>query len=288
MRLRAAAIVAAGALLLGPACGDDDGREVAEEPERRTDADEEPEERVRLELRRFAGLGALVARPTGSGRHPLVVFVHGAGAAPIFYEDLLRDVALAGHVVVAPAMPGSVDRSDFSALLSLPFQPGRIQDVVDAVTAGPQAIGAVDPERIALMGHSLGAMASLAVGFNSCCQDTRVDAVIAMAGELATFEGGSFVEGLAPLLLVHGDEDETVPFQGSREALRSVGTSAYLFAVLGGDHGAYLGRDAETFGPVRDAVLGFLRATVGGDPSGGLADLRNAGGEPGVRLTTRG
>jgi pimeloyl-ACP methyl ester carboxylesterase len=216
-----------------------------------------------------------------------VAFVHGAGAPPTYYEDLLRDVAMAGHVVVAPAMPGSVDRSDFTALLSLPFQPGRIRQVLSAVTDGPQAIGVVDPERIALMGHSLGAMASLAVGFNTCCQDRRVDAVVSVAGELAELPDGSWVEGTVPVLLVHGDQDGTVPPAGSDAAVREVGTSAYLLAVRGGDHGAYLGPTGDGYEAVRDALLAFLRATVGGEPAGGLADLRTAGDRPGVRLTSR-
>ena len=78
------------------------------------------------------------------------------GAAE-FYEDLLEDLAAEGNVVVAPAMPGSVDDSSFAALSVLPFQPGRVEQVIDAVTEGREAIPAVDPERVVVAGHSLGA-----------------------------------------------------------------------------------------------------------------------------------
>jgi pimeloyl-ACP methyl ester carboxylesterase len=183
-------------------------------------------------------------------------------------------------------MPGSVYQSGFQAALSLPFQPGRVRAVIDAVTTGDQRIRVADGGRIAVLGHDLGAMAALATGFNTCCQVTRVDAVVSIAGRLGTFPG-IFGTGNVPVLLVHGDADRVVPINGSSEALQQVGTSAYLLTVLGGDHIDYLGRRSDRYPIVLDAVDAFLDATIGGDPRGGLVDLRNAGSEPGVRLTTR-
>ncbi len=273
-------------LLLAPACGDDgDERSTPS-----TVAVADQGLNVRTEERDLAGMPTLVVRPSDPGPFPLVVFVHGAGVGPQLYAPLLTELAEAGNVVVAPAMPGSVDRPGVGALYSLPFQPGRIRDVVSAVTAteGPQAIGAADPERVVVMGHDVGAMAVLATAFNSCCLDGRIDAVVALSGQLASFPGGSFIIGTAPLLLVHGDADAVVPFSGSGSALQEVGTSAYLLSVVDGDHSQYLAPDDDAHQGVVDAVLAFLTATVGGDPQGGLADLRTAGSSPGVRLTSRG
>jgi fermentation-respiration switch protein FrsA (DUF1100 family) len=184
-------------------------------------------------------------------------------------------------------MPGSVDHPDLSALASLPFQPGRLEQVVDAVTVGPQAIGAVDPERIVVVGHSLGGMAALAYSFNTCCADQRVDAVVSIAGQLGEFPG-TWGSGSAPVLLVHGEADETVPFRGSGDALQQVGTSAYLLTVVGGDHSGYLRPEDPAYPAVLAAVLAFFVATIGDDAQGGLADLTTAGGMEGVRLTSRG
>ena len=248
---------------------------------------EEDQRATRTSERTYAGLRTLVVRPTGPGSWPLVVFVHGAGAPPDLYAGLLEDLAAEGHVVVAPAMPGSVDDAGMAALFSLPFQPARISQVIDAVTGGPNAIRAVAPDRVAVVGHSLGAMAALATAYHSCCTDPRVDAVVSVAGRLASFPNGLYHAGSVPLLLVHGAADDVVAYAGSRQALNTVGTTAFLLTVEEGDHGSYLDPDDEAHPAVRDALVAFLRATAGGEPRAGFADLVAAGNGPGVRLGQR-
>ena len=240
---------------------------------------------IRSDERTVAGMRTVVVRPRQHGPWPLVVWVHGPGAPPESYDDLLDEIAAVGNVVVAPAMPGNAGAE---AVLALPFQPGRVRQVIDAVTTGPYPIAAADPEHIAVAGHGLGAMTALAEGFNSCCVDRRVDAVVAVAGGLATFPGGIYSSGSIPVLLVHGARDDVVPYTGSGEALQQLGTSAYLLTVKRGDHDTYLQTDAAVHEAVRDAILAFLHATIGGSPQAGLADLIHAGGRPGVRLTSRG
>ena len=285
MGRRAAAVGTALLLAVVPvACGDDGEPERPEAVAPIADA----ETPTRSAIRAVAGLPTLVIQPRGGGPFPLVVFVHGAGAPPEFYADLLTDVAAEGHVVVAPAMPGSVDDAGLSGLSALPFQPGRVEQVIDAVSEGREAIPAADPERVVVAGHSLGAMTALATAFNTCCVDRRVDAVVSIAGQRATFPGGVWNTGLVPVLLVHGRLDDTIAYTGSGEALQALGTSAYLLAVEQGDHGGYLNGNNTAYPAVRNAVLAFLLSTVGGQPQAGLADLSTAGRSAGVSLTTRG
>ena len=284
MARRATAVVGAILLTLGlAACGNDDDRE---EPGRAEPAVvDDAGLPIRSDERTVAGMRTVVVRPRQHGPWPLVVWVHGPGAPPESYADLLDEIAAGGYVVVAPALPGDAGAE---AALALPFQPGRVRQVIDAVTTGPYPIAAADPEHIAVAGHSLGAMTALAEGFNSCCVDRRVDAVVAVAGGLAPFPGGIYSSGSIPVLLVHGARDDVVPYTESGEALQGVGTSAFLLTVKRGDHDGYLRADAAAHPAVRDAILAFFHATIGGSPQAGLADLNHAGGRPGVRLTTRG
>lgn len=285
MGRRAAAIGTAFLLAVAlVACGDDGESERPEAVEPIADDGA----RTRSEVRAVAGLPTLVIQPRGGGPFPLVLFVHGAGAPPEFYEDLLTDLAAEGNVVVAPAMPGSVDDAGLSALSALPFQPGRVEQVIDAVTEGRESISAVDPERVVVAGHSLGAMTALATAFNTCCVDRRIDAVVAIAGQLAAFPGGVWNTGRVPVLLVHGRLDDTIAYTGSGAALQELGTSAYLLTVEQGDHGGYLDGNDTGYPAVRNAVLAFLLSTVGDQPQAGLTDLATAGSAAGVRLTTRG
>ena len=283
MAQRATAVVGVSLLTLAlAACasGDDRDERLRAEP-----AVEDAGLPIRTDERTVAGMHTVVVRPRQHGPWPLVVWVHGPEAPPESYTDLLDEIAAAGNVVVAPAMPGNAGPG---AVLALPFQPGRVRQVIDAVTTGRYPIAAADLEHIAVAGHSLGAMTALAEGFNSCCVDRRVDAIVAVAGRLATLPGGIYSSGSIPVLLVHGARDAIVPYTGSGEALQRVGTSAYLLTVKRGDHDGYLRADAAVHPAVRDAILAFLHATVGGSPQAGLADLIHAGGRPGVRLTSRG
>ncbi len=49
-------------------------------------------------------LETTILMPEGEGDFPLLVFSHGLGSAPGFYEALIEEVAAAGFVVVAPCI----------------------------------------------------------------------------------------------------------------------------------------------------------------------------------------
>jgi dienelactone hydrolase len=276
--MRRAALLVVALLLAG--CGGDDGEAGADRPRR--DRPREPP--VVSTTRTIAGLESIVVRPERPGRHPLVVFVHGAGSHPFFYADYLRSLAAGGYVVVAPTMPSSAN-SSLGAFTTLPLQPGLVRDIINGLTTLPSPVAArVDPERIAVAGHSLGGMTALGIGYHDCCADDRVDGVISIAGEMATFPGGAYRNLGPPLLLIHGNRDGTVDYAGSREALTRLTRPAWLLTVRRGDHGAYLNGEAPTFRPVVDASIAFLDAALGEAPGAGLARLDAVGRSRGVRL----
>jgi acetyl esterase/lipase len=82
---------------------------------------------------------------------------------------------------------------------------------VDWVRANAAAYG-IDPDRIAIGGHSAGGITSLGVAYRGPGEDgAEVRAVLAMSGGLYGTE--SFIEaGDPPLILLHGTADSTVPF----------------------------------------------------------------------------
>ena len=75
-------------------------------------------------------------------------------------------------------------------------------DAVSFVASQPQ----VDPERIGLLGFSLGAYLSL----SASTIDSRVKAVVEFFGGLPK-EMKFFMRRLCPVLILHGEQDKTVP-----------------------------------------------------------------------------
>lgn len=209
--------------------------------------------------------------PAGTS-FPLVVFGHGLGATPNRYATLLSYVASMGYVVAAPTFPvssraGSGVSQLVDGLGAEGNQPGDLTFVIDQLLAlgagaGPLR-GLVDPSRIGAAGHSLGAVTALSLGYNECCFDPRVGAVVAVSGvPNVTRSGRFFTLPPVPLLLVHGDADDVVPYVGSALAFAAAGSPKYLLTVVGGDHGFGLagrpGTQALVGAAVGQAVVDFF------------------------------
>jgi carboxymethylenebutenolidase len=77
-------------------------------------------------------------------------------------------------------------------------------DAVSFVSRQPH----VDPQRIGLLGFSLGAYLSL----SNAAIDSRVQAVVEFFGGLPK-EMKFFMRRLCPILILHGSEDKTVPVE---------------------------------------------------------------------------
>lgn len=221
------------------------------------------------------------AAPAGTA-FPLVVFGHGMGATPARYSSLLSYVASMGYVVAAPTFPvssrpGSGVSQLVDGLGAEGNQPADLRFVIDQVLAlasqaGPLH-GLVDPSRIGAVGHSLGAVTVLDLGYNECCFDPRVRAVVSLSGvPNATRSGRFFTVPPVPLLLVHGDKDATVPYIGSALAFAAAGSPKYLLTVLGGDHVfglAGVPGSAKTITPlVAQGVVDFLDRYLKDQPLG--------------------
>ncbi len=212
---------------------------------------------------------------------PLLVFAHGlAGTAPAYLPVLSR-LAAAGYVVAAPDFPLSKrDAPGGSTAADYKQQPADMSFVIDQVLSGRAggSVPAIDGGRVAVAGNSLGGVTVLGLTQNSCCHDDRVEAAVAISGFQGLFDGTWYQPPTTPLLLIHGDQDQTVPYERSADVFAAAPPPVSLVRLLGAPH--------IVFGPpygdvVVAAMTDFLRAELDGDATAGAA-LAADGNQPGV------
>lgn len=201
------------------------------------------------------------------GTFPLVIFSHGVTASGAVYVPLLAAWAREGFIVVAPTFPMTSGGGAWANLSDYVNQPADVKFLIDSVlkldtTDGDALQGHLNPDEVAIAGHSLGAITSLGF-YNTCCRDPRVKAVVALSGVMLPFGDGSWKDPPSiPLLMVHGGADKTVPYAGGSattftnlsvpRALVSIPTAGHT-DIFGGKDNAANGESTQ------DAVLAFLQ-----------------------------
>ena len=223
-----------------------------------------------------------------SGPAPLLVFVHGYDQSPADYRKLLKAWAAAGYVVAAPAFPSTnrdaacLDSSDDTN------EPADVSFVITravsqgAAPTGPLT-GRIDPSRIGVAGHSLGAEVVLGL-LNRCCRDPRVRSAISLAGSEQFNPGvpafptdGYFAGSPIPVLLVHGDADHENPYDRSVTAYAGAPPPKFFETIHGGDH-RHPYQDPLTRPAARAVSLvtvDFLDAYLKGEPDAGSRLVRD-------------
>jgi carboxymethylenebutenolidase len=146
--------------------------------------------------------------PKAKGKYPAVVLIHGAGGMRIggfLYRQTARQLAENGYVVHAIHYFESTgtEKSDLkSNLANFRVWIKTVGDGVTNITKQPN----VDPERIGLLGYSLGSYLALSLA----ATDPRISAVVEYFGGLP---GGRFrdLKKMPPVLILHGEADKIVP-----------------------------------------------------------------------------
>jgi dienelactone hydrolase len=201
------------------------------------------------------------------GAYPLVVFVHGYDVTPPNYEELLRRWAASGYVVAAAAYPGGGDDyglqfTDTSFLIT------QLLQLSSGAPGSNPLVGAVDAQRIGVAGHSNGEAIAYGVGFLQCCRDTRVKAVIALAGNLGNVNNPVQRDNGVPVLHIMGEADELQPYgeaiQWDRDNLTPPRWSVTL--VGGGHAPPYRSPSSPHFDGVSTITTDFLDGTLKGHP----------------------
>lgn len=147
--------------------------------------------------------------PNANGqRFPAVIGLHGSGGGHASMADpaaLLSERGFAVYVLHYFDRTGTTEIDGLQTIfLHFPVWMKTLWDAVSFVARQPQ----VDPERIGLLGFSLGAYLAL----SASAIDARVQAVVEFFGGMPK-EMKLFMRRLCPVLILHGREDKTVPVE---------------------------------------------------------------------------
>lgn len=210
----------------------------------------------------FESARALDVEPTDAssdGPFPLVVYSHGSGGLRYLHSDYTETIASHGYVVAAPDHPGN---TAIERVLGTPAdtasiaidRPLDVIEVLDELLGGRgQAapfLELIDPERIALTGHSFGGYTAYAVagGVESADggvePDPRIDALIPLAPAVGDGGDGSLLSSsqLAsidqPTLIIAGTDDTTTPVDPNVETPWNASSASphYRLELVGAEH----------------------------------------------------
>ena len=207
------------------------------------------------------------APPISGHRFPLIIFAHGLSAVANVYLTIMRPLAAAGYVVAAPDFPLSKGTTPGGAVaddyINQPADDSFIIDQMLRLNGDPSSLlhGLIDAQHIGASGHSLGGMTTFGIAFNTCCRDPRIDAAVPMAGQLVPFPGGEYKASIGPpVLIIHGDADETVAYTSATDAYTLADPPKLLLTHRGGGHILpYLGgNDPPAVAATIDATTAFF------------------------------
>lgn len=172
---------------------------------------------------------------TASRPRPLVLALHpGGGGSPYYGDSFLRSIFLPGlrdlaPIMIAPDVPGRT------------WTEPRAEQAVMALVAATSKEFAIDNARVLVVGFSLGGAGTWHL---SSRQADRFTAAIVMAGRT---EEPLAALGRIPTYVIHGRDDEVVPFAQAEEramALAKLNRPIAFEALPGVSHyamGSYVG-----------------------------------------------
>jgi dienelactone hydrolase len=235
-----------------------------------------PTQVVAYDGRDGAKLWAYVTAAPGGGPRSTVVLPHGGPASRDYYgfNRFAQFLAAQGYVVVQPNFRGSSGFGDAFEHAGMGEWGGLMQhDVTDALKH-MIASGYTDPARVCIVGASYGGYAALAgvtmtpelykcaVSISGVSDLTEIlrsersssgsnsnvyyywrDSIGKLESDAAALEAASPVKFArnvkAPVLLIHGDDDQTVPVRQSmimNDALRAAGKTVKFVRMPKADH----------------------------------------------------
>lgn len=250
------------------------------------------------------------------GPYPLVVYSHGYSGGGVAAVFLTEHLARLGFVVAAPdydddvqavrirggAKAKSIDVLRGAGKLirqgtdldrkAYSYRPTGLRATIDemlrlSAAADGRFKGAIDKDKIGVVGHSFGSFTSFAVlGANAPDKDARVKAGVCLSGGLFPYKTEEFKNVGAPVIFIYG-EKEAKEDQGKRmgrenildetkRAYGAIGPPKYMLEVKDGSHFTFTERvrkesdektAAEQIRVINMCAGAFLLSYVKGDAS---------------------
>ena len=200
-----------------------------------------------MEMRRFGDLsGPFIVPARGGIASSLIILLHGWGADGNDLANLAHPISIRfpGAAFFVPNGPApckmnpagrewfDIDDRVNGPIMAAPFIDNALADALDILNLSASAL--------ALAGFSQGGMMSLHCGLR---QTPAPAAIISFSGTLLLHEDlieNSTSAPYSPVLLVHGTEDEVVPFQfqeASRDMLQARSIEVETVDCVGLGHG---------------------------------------------------
>lgn len=148
--------------------------------------------------------------PTAAGRHPAILLLHGSGGNVSFWFSRIAPQMARLNLGLYAAHyfdRTSTVRADLKTILDgyhFPAWQSAIGDAIAYVRSRPF----VDPDRVALLGISLGGFLALSYAATAVA---RVRAVVEISAGIPDDSIAGVRPSFPPTLIVHGDQDTVVP-----------------------------------------------------------------------------
>jgi len=148
--------------------------------------------------------------PTAAGRHPAILLLHGSGGNVSFWFSRIAPQLARLNLGLYAAHyfdRTSTARADLKTILDgyhFPAWQSAIGDAIAYVRSRPF----VDPDRIALLGISLGGFLALSYAANA---EAKLRAVVEISAGIPEDSIAAVRPNFPPTLIVHGNQDTVVP-----------------------------------------------------------------------------
>ncbi len=153
--------------------------------------------------------------PAGAGPHPALLLLHGSGGAVSYWVD--RFAPTLANFGVAAYAPHYFDKTGTQRATVETILDGKhftawltaIRDGISYIATCPS----VDPQRIAVLGISLGAYLGIALAV----EDPRVRAIVELSGGIPRGWEDRVTSAMPPVLIIHGVKDNVVSVSEARK-----------------------------------------------------------------------